>query len=910
MGRLHDQLLANGYAGHKLEVLLVRILFCLFAEDTAIFEKDAFRVFLEEHTRPDGSDVGGQLAQWFSVLDQAEGQRQRTLPDYLRALPYVNGSLFTEFFAFPAFDDALRQQLIRCTYFDWSRISPAIFGSLFQSVTDPVKRRNLGAHYTSEANILKVIQGLFLDELRQELDAAGLNRPRLDALHRRLERICFLDPSCGCGNFLVVTYRELRLLELEILKRQYRRENAPQTVNLNLFARVQVDQAYGIEVEEFPARIAEVAMWLMDHQLNLRLSETFGELYVRLPLTRTARIIHGNALTTDWKTVAPKDQLTYILGNPPFIGQHFQTDEQKAEMARIFSGVGSAGQLDYVAAWYLKAARYIQGTDVKVAFVSTNSITQGEQVGILWGEMLRRYHIKIHFAHRTFRWSNEARGNAAVYCVIVGFGVNSPKQAVLYEYQTVKSTPLARVVPRINPYLVDTDDTLVLNRAKPLCPVPPILWGSKPTDGGNLIMSDDEKNELLKKEPASAKFIRPLTGAREFLYNEPRWCLWLVNASPSELKALPEVMKRVEAVKEFRAASKAASTRDYAKFATLFRQRAQPDTDYLIIPGVSSENRKYIPIGFMSSEVIATDLCRIIPDATPYLFGILTSQMHMAWMRQVCGRLKSDFRYSGTLVYNNFPFPPTPSPKQTTAVEAAAQQVLAARAQFPQESLAALYDSLSMPPALVKAHQQLDKAVDLCYRLAAFPTELSRLEFLFEQYRQLQAPLLPPATKKPPARPNPLFSLPLRIGWKHPLRPTAYMPDFSSILLSYRPDLDVLTGRWSADSPLAGIRADYEAVLVAGRTHHTARWLLDVRRRVQLSVDVLGWVTHDWLPRTIVALAPARPRMAYLITPAREQAFLSNAVTQPDMQHILDPARPYDLRLFNDEGEAMRWLTS
>ncbi|SHJ67572.1 Type II restriction/modification system, DNA methylase subunit YeeA [Hymenobacter daecheongensis DSM 21074] len=748
MGELHDALLRGGYHGHKLEVLLVRILFCLFAEDTAIFEKDAFRAFLEEHTRPDGSDVGTRLAQWFEVLDQAPATRQRQLPDYLQQLPYVNGSLFTEFFPFPAFDAALREQLIRCTYFDWSRISPAIFGSLFQSVTDPVKRRNLGAHYTSEANILKVIQGLFLDELRQELAQAGQNRPRLNALHLRLEKLRFLDPSCGCGNFLVVTYRELRLLEQEILERLFADRRATgQTIDLALYARVQVDQAYGIEVEEFPARIAEVAMWLMDHQLNLRLSEAFGNLYLRLPLTRTARIVHGNALTTDWETVAPKDQLSYILGNPPFIGQSWQTKEQRAELAAVAGNMKSAGILDYVSAWFLKAAQYIQGTAIKVAFVSTNSITQGEHVPVLWGELVRRYGVQIHFAHRTFKWGNEAKNNAAVYCVIVGFGLDAPKQAMLYDYATPKSEAQGRPVRRINAYLIDTDDAWVTDRSKPLSQVPPMIKGSQPTDGGNLLMSDAEKEELVAKEPQAAAFIKPLLGAREFLYNEPRWCLWLKGAGPSELKSMPLVRERIQRVKEMRLASTKESTRKWANFPQLFTEDRQPDSDYLLIPGVTSENRKYIPVGFMSKEIIATDLCRTIPNATPYLFGVFTSQMHMAWMRQICGRLKSDFRYSGTLVYNNFPFPPTPTPKQTAAVEAAAQQVLAARAQFPQESLATLYDPLTMPPVLVKAHQQLDRAVDLCYRSAAFPTELSRLEFLFEHYRQLQAPLLPPPPK-------------------------------------------------------------------------------------------------------------------------------------------------------------------
>jgi len=756
MGELHDALLRDGYHGHKLEVLLVRILFCLFAEDTAIFEKNAFQEFLELHTREDGSDVGAQLAQWFSVLDKPNHERQRHLPAHLQALPYVNGSLFTEFFEFPAFDQALREQLIRCTYFDWSRISPAIFGSLFQSVTDPVKRRNLGAHYTSETNILKVIQGLFLDELRQELAQAGQNRQRLDQLHRRLEKVRFLDPSCGCGNFLVVTYRELRLLEQEILERLFAAQVATgQTVDLALYARVQVDQAYGIEVEEFPARIAEVAMWLMDHQLNLRLSEAFGNLYLRLPLTRTARIIHGNALTTDWETVAPKDQLCYILGNPPFIGSKPMTEGQRKELLAVAGPrLQGAGVLDFVAAWYLKAAQYVQNTAIRVALVSTNSITQGEQVSILWGEMLR-LGVHIQFAHRTFKWSNEARGNAQVFCVIVGFGQQALPLRRLFDYATPRSEPQELKVKNINPYLVDTEDVIVGKRSKPLSSVPEISYGSMANDAGNLLLSDDEKNALLQKEPEAAQFIRRFVGSQEFINKIPRWCLWLVDASPSQLKSLPEVAKRVEAVRLYRKASKRAATAKLADFPTLFGEQRQPTSEYILIPGVSSENRRYIPIGFMPPEVIASDLCRTVASASIYHFGVLTSHMHMAWMRAVCGKLEGRYRYSGLIVYNNFPFPIAPSTKQVAAVEAAAAQVLAARAQFPEESLAALYDPHTMPPALVKAHQQLDRAVDQCYRSAAFPTELSRLEYLFGEYRRLTEPLLGGAATAPKPKRKP-----------------------------------------------------------------------------------------------------------------------------------------------------------
>jgi hypothetical protein len=750
LGQLHDAIRATGYgvtinSTHALEVLLVRLLFCCFAEDTAIFEKDAFRALLEEHTRDDGSDTGPLLARIFQVLDQSFDRRPATLPTYLAGLPYVNGALFRERFDIPDFDAALRKQLIRCTYFDWSRISPAVFGSLFQAVADPIRRRTLGAHYTSETNILKVLRPLLLDELYIELTNAGHNRRQLDILHRRLAHIRILDPSCGCGNFLVVAYRELRLLELEILRRQLAPLLAKgQTVNLSLHALIQVDQVGGIEIEEFPARIAEVAMWLIDHQLNLQLSEAFGEFYARLPLTRSAHIHHENALTFDWQKVFPDAQpADYIMGNPPFVGQTYQNEIQKASMIRIFAGNNMARSLDFVAAWYLKGAQYAYtNPNTRVAFVSTNSVTQGEQVAPLWSEMQGRYGMHIQFAHRTFAWANEARGKAAVHCVIIGYGTQALPIRSLFDYPTLKSEPQEIIVKNINAYLVDGPDVLVGSRTNPISQVPKMSWGSKPTDGGHFILSGKEREELLAREPGAASWIRPYMGGQELINGGERWCLWLINISPSELRQLPEVMKRVESVRRFRLASIAASTRAYADYPTLFRQVAQPDTTYLAIPEVSSERRFYIPIGFLSPNVIASNTLQTIPNSTLYHFGILTSAMHMTWMRQICGRLKSDYRYSNSLVYNNYPFPDYPDSKQVAAVEAAAQEVLTARALFPRESLANLYDPLTMPTTLIKAHQALDRIVDQCYRKAIFPTELSRLEYLFATYRQLTEPLI------------------------------------------------------------------------------------------------------------------------------------------------------------------------
>jgi len=743
MAQLHDALLADGYAGHPLEVLLVRLLFCLFAEDTAIFDTAEFRALLEEHTAPDGHDLGAKLGELFAVLDTPAPARSRALPPHLANFPYVNGALFSETFRSPSFTTATRQRLIDCTYFDWSRISPAVFGSLFQSIADPRQRRTLGAHYTSEPNILKVLDPLLLDGLRGELATAGTARNALTRLQNKLAGLRLLDPACGCGNFLVVAYRELRLLEHEVLDRLHAKEAAAgRNVNLALLQLVRPEQVAGIEVEEFAARIAEVALWLMDHQLNLALSARFDQRYVRLPLTSGARIVHANALRVDWPAEFPG--LDYIVGNPPFVGSKLMTEARRLDLLAIAGPtLKGAGVLDFVTAWYLKGAQYMQQHPAtRVAFVSTNSVTQGEQVGLLWGEILRKYRCHIQFAHRTFRWSNEARGNAAVYCVIIGYGIDKLPNPRLFDYATPRSAPQEIPAKSINPYLVDGPEVLITTRTKPLSQVPIMTKGSQATDGGNLLLTTQEKDVFVASEPTAAEFLRPFVGAEEFINGNWRWCLWLKDATPSQLRTMPLVLKRLEGVRAMRAASKKDATRKWANRPILFTEDRQPETEYLVVPRVSSERRAYIPIGFMQPNVIVSEVCSIIPNATPYLFGILTSEMHMAWMRQVCGRLENRFRYSGTLVYNNYPFPPAPKEAQRQAVAAAAEGVLAARASFAGEPLAALYDPGTMPPALARAHQALDRAVDRCYRSQPFATELARLEFLFGLYQQLSAPVL------------------------------------------------------------------------------------------------------------------------------------------------------------------------
>jgi hypothetical protein len=531
-----------------------------------------------------------------------------------------------------------------------------------------------------------------------------------------------------------------------------------QTVtDISTFFTIDVDRFYGIEYEEFPAQIAQVAMWLIDHQMNMKASETFGEYYVRLPLKKSATVIQSNALRMvwqglieplPWETGEPK--YDYILGNPPFIGKHLQNTEQKKDMENVFAGVNGAGVLDYVTAWYIKAAQYMQTSpSTKAAFVSTNSISQGEQVGILWNELFNKYKIKIHFAHRTFSWTNEAKGNAAVHVIIIGFAAFDITDKKVYEYEHIKGEPHELKVKNINPYLVEGKDNFILSRKKPICLVPEINYGSMANDGGFLLLEDSDRELLITKEPGAVKFIRPFLGSQEFINNIKRWCIWLKDVPPNEFSKLKELLNRVEKVKQYRLNSTRPATNKLALFPTLFGEIRQPNTDYLLIPGVSSENRSYIPIGFLTKETIASDLARTISNANLYLFGILTSSIHMLWVKYTCGRLESRFRYSNTIVYNNFPWPLSPTEKQIATVEQAAQNVLDARAQFPNSSLADLYDPNTMPPVLVKAHQQLDKAVDLCYRPQPFPSETKRIEYLFELYDQYTAGRFQKEKKKP-----------------------------------------------------------------------------------------------------------------------------------------------------------------
>ena len=748
MGDLHDALEAGGYSGHELERLLVRILFCLFAEDTGIFERNSFQLFLENHTKPDGSDLGPQLAQFFQTLNRPKDKRQKNLLEELAELPYVNGELFAESLGFAAFDRDMRNRLMACTHFDWSRISPAVFGALFQAIMEPKERRQIGAHYTSERDILKVVGPLFLDELKADLKKADRDRRKLTALHDRMAKMRLLDPACGCGNFLVVSYRELRLLELEILKRLEGLDASQKVYDISVLAKIDVDQMYGIEIEEWPARIAEVAMWLMDHQMNQRLGVEFGRYFVRLPLVKSPHIRHGNALQIDWNDVLPAQQCTHVLGNPPFIGSKYQSKQQRAELNKIASGVKNAGLLDYVTCWYFKAAKYIKDTSIPVAFVSTNSISQGEQVGVLWSYLFKQYGIIIHFAHRTFAWDSEARGKAHVHVVIVGFGMQPPRRRRLFEYESLKAEPVELTVSNISPYLVEGPDVAITNRSKPLCDVPEIGIGNKPIDDGNYLFTDEEKEAFVKEEPLSKQYFRRWYGSREFINRSPRWCLWLGDCPPNVLRQMPAAMKRVAAVKKFRRESKSTPTQKIADKSTRFHVENMPTCNFLLIPKVSSERRRYIPMGFMTPKVLCSDLVFIMSKTRLFHFGILTSTMHMSWVRHVAGRLESRYRYSAKLVYNNYPWPQNVTDAKSQAVEKAAQKVLDVREAYPDASLADLYDPLSMPADLAKAHAQLDRAVDRCYRSQPFPNERNRIEYLFKLYQSLTAPLLPSKTAR------------------------------------------------------------------------------------------------------------------------------------------------------------------
>lgn len=737
MGVLHDQLQAIGYTGHDLEVYLVRLLFCLFADDTGIFDKNYFRDYLLQETEDDGSDLGIHISQIFQVLNTPVEKRYTNLNESLQGFPYVNGRLFEEQLHIPSFDKEMRELLLDAGALDWGAISPAVFGSLFQSVMDQEERRSLGAHYTSEENIMKVIKPLFLDELWSEFKSIRGNHKRMEAFHEKLARLTFCDPACGCGNFLIIAYREIRLLEKEVIRDLLKGKTV---LDIGLWVKVDVDQFYGIEIDEFSSQIAQVALWLIDHQMNMVISEEFGEYYVRLPLQKSPNVVNDNALALDWQNeVLEGEEASYLFGNPPFVGSSNMSEQQKEDTKPVFKRIGaSTGQMDFVAGWFIKAVELIQGKRTRVGFVATNSIVQGEQATSLWHYVLKRQGAVIEFAHQTFQWKNEARGKAAVYCVIIGFSKDRHRQKYLYTYPDIKKEPLLLNVKNINQYLLEAPTVFVSKRTRPIHNGPSMLYGTKPADGKNFLFKEKEMQEFIQEEPESEKYFKSWIGAHELVNSYQRYCLYLANCSPLELKKMPKVLERVEAVRKTRLESKKPATQKWADYPTQFTEDRVTNEDILIVPSVTSENRQVIPMGYFKKGTIASNAVFQLAGATPYLFGVLNSSMHMAWMRTVAGRLKGDYRYSNTLVYNTFPFP-SPNNKQKTEIEKQANFILEVREKYLLEgnTLADLYDSITMPGDLKKVHADLDRVIDRAYGFRKEKTDEKRMELLLEKYVKL-----------------------------------------------------------------------------------------------------------------------------------------------------------------------------
>jgi len=721
----------------SLNMLCVRLVFCLYAEDAGIFGKrNMFHDYLKQY---DAKNARKALIELFKVLDQKPEERDDYLDDDLAAFPYVNGGLFRdEDIEIPHFSDEILELLLTKASedFDWSLISPTIFGAVFESTLNPETRRSGGMHYTSIENIHKVIDPLFLDELRAEFDTikeakqTNVRNAKLEEFQQKIAGLKFLDPACGSGNFLTETYISLRRLENEVLKEK---QKDGQITFLTDIIKVSIGQFYGIEINDFAVTVAKTALWIAESQMMKETEEIVHTSLDFFPLKSYANIVEGNALRIDWESVVPKADLDYIMGNPPFVGGMYMNNEQKKDITEIFENVKGVGEMDYVCAWYKKSAEHMKGTEIRTAFVSTNSICQGQQVITFWKYLFEHYTLHIDFAHETFVWNSESNENAKVHCVIVGFSLNDTKGT---ERKLYSANDRFKFCKNISPYLTDTPNVFIESRSTPLCKVSPIRFGSMPRDGGGFILTEDERIELIKHEPLADRWIKPYIGAVEFLNSKKRYCLWLVGANPAEIKKCPTVLKRVDNVREFRASSKAAGTRKFAETPTLFCQIAQPDSDYIIVPKTSSGRRKYIPLGFMDKDTIASDLVFLIPNGTLYEFGVLSSNVHNSWMRVVAGRLKSDYRYSKDIVYNNFPWC-KPTPEQKAKIEQTAQAILDARAKYPDCSLADLYDELTMPPELRKAHHENDFAVMAAYGFDRKITESECVAELMGMYREM-----------------------------------------------------------------------------------------------------------------------------------------------------------------------------
>ena len=737
MGKLFDLIkerneLSKAEDIHVLNVFLTRLLFCFFAEDTGIFEKGHFTSAVKSYTPEDGSDLDQFLTDLFAVMNsKSNSEFRQSLPVHLTAFPYVNGGLFASDEPVPDLGLKGRRILLECSAMDWSAINPDIFGSMFQAVIDVEQRSRLGQHYTSYSNIMKVIQPLFLDPLRTELEKQRTNVNGLKRLLVRLGKIKIFDPACGSGNFLIIAYKELRLLEIDVIRALL--QSDPQSI---FMSGIHLDQFYGIEIDDFACEIARLSLWLAEHQLNKQWEAHIGSAPPALPLRSSGKIWSGNSLQTEWQTVCPKgvDDEVYVIGNPPFLGTLGRSDEQRADMQAVFSGFKSLGGLDFVACWFWKGAQYIQNSRAELALVATNSLCQGEQVATLWPPIFA-LGLHIHLAYSSFPWENNARDKAAVHVVIVGLSGRSKTRQL---FQQVDRQWHSKLVSNISPYLVEGSNIAVLAKTKPMVKnVPPLLFGNKPTDGGHLLLNRGERDALLWQEPQAARWIKKILGSDEFLNGQERWCLWLVGISSAELQCMPLVYSRVQKVAEMRGKSAKLSTQKKSKIPHLFDEIRQPESgDYILIPRVSSERRTYIPIGFFNSDIISSDRNFILPNGTLYEFAILTSLMHNDWMRLVTMRLESRYSYGNKVVYNTFPWPVV-SEEQRNNIISLAKTVLLARENYPENTLAELYDPLKMPADLLEAHQALDKAVDRLYSAKPFRDSTERLSCLLERYESL-----------------------------------------------------------------------------------------------------------------------------------------------------------------------------
>jgi hypothetical protein len=726
---------------HALNVFLTRLLFCFYAEDTGIFESGQMTSAIQSTTQDDGTDVDQFFTDLFTVLNLEQDDPQRkAMPAHFQAFPYVNGGLFRDDEPAPEFGRKARRILLDCGSLDWSEINPDIFGSMFQAVIDEEQRGNLGQHYTSVSNIMKVIQPLFLDKLYAELEKSRKSENKLKALLVRLQNLRIFDPACGSGNFLIIAYKELRKLEMEVIDAL----NAVSGQAEMYYSGIRLSQFYGIEIDDFAHEVAVLSLWLAEHQMNMAFKAQFGYTEAALPLRDSGNIMCGNAPQLDWEEVCPpvdangNPHEVYICGNPPFLGNGGRTDAQNEDMAHVFSGFKTFGMLDLVTCWFWKSSQYISGRNAEFALVSTNSICQGEQASTLWKPIIGKG-LKIRFAYQTFPWRNHAKQNAAVHVVVIGVSNASMSQRATL-FKVLDSNNIHRVeVENISPYLLEGGDTVIESRSKPICSVSEMVYGNKPVDGGHLLLTTDEKDALLAAEPGAEKWVKKLLGAQEFIQAKERWCLWLADATGGDIECMPLVKQRVEAVREMRSMSKKAATKKIADSPSLFGEIRHPKSGtYVLVPSVSSERRPYVPMGFFDSDVITTNANLMIPNATLYEFGILTSEMHNDWMRAVAGRLESRYRYSATLVYNTFPWPEV-NDQQRKQIEALAEEVLLIREDYPDKSLADLYDPDKMPDPLREAHKALDQAVERLYRAKPFRDASERLEHLFALYEKLVA---------------------------------------------------------------------------------------------------------------------------------------------------------------------------